>query len=113
MFRCVICHRRFDDRASTVNHARARHSRDYTACRVVTLSCSACGLEFLTVEAWRAHKAELHGWWTRAREREWSGEASWPTAPPMSDDPYTRLAELVHDPLHDVTLARLCDRRPP
>ena len=78
MFRCVVCHRRFDDRAQTVNHARAQHSRDFTACRVVTLHCPACELDLLTVEAWRAHKAARHRWWTRAREREWSAEASWP-----------------------------------
>jgi len=82
MFRCVVCRRHFDDRASTVNHARARHGRDYTACRVVTLHCDPCGLEFLTDEAWRAHKAERHRWWTREREREWSMEESWPGASP-------------------------------
>jgi len=31
----------------------------------------------------------------------------------MSDDPYARLAELLHDPLHGVTLARLRDRHQP
>ena len=82
MFGCAVCHRRFDTRANTVNHARAQHSRDYTACRVVTLCCRACGRDFLTVDAWRAHKAELHRWWTRAREREWSAEASWPLPNP-------------------------------
>jgi len=81
MFRCVVCHRRFDDRVSTVNHARAQHSRDYTACRVVMLSCRACGREFLTEEAWRTHKATRHRWWTRSREREWSSEASWRSWP--------------------------------
>jgi hypothetical protein len=86
MFRCVVCCQRFSDRESTANHARAYHSRDYTACRVVTLQCRACGLELATVAAWRAHKAETHGWWVRARERQWSAEASWPMAAPHSAD---------------------------
>ena len=79
MLRCTVCHRRFPDRQHAVDHARARHGRDYTACRVVTLICRSCGLELAALEAWRAHKAARHAWWTRAPEREWSVEESWPT----------------------------------
>jgi hypothetical protein len=32
MWRCDYCRTRFDDRDTGINHARARHSRDYTAC---------------------------------------------------------------------------------
>lgn len=35
MWRCDYCRARFDDRDTGINHARARHSRDYTACRPV------------------------------------------------------------------------------
>ena len=33
MWRCDYCRARFEDRDTGINHARARHSRDYTACR--------------------------------------------------------------------------------
>ena len=33
MWRCDYCRARFGDRDTGINHARARHSRDYTACR--------------------------------------------------------------------------------
>jgi hypothetical protein len=36
MWRCDYCRARFDDRDTGINHARARHSRDYTACRPVS-----------------------------------------------------------------------------
>jgi hypothetical protein len=35
MWRCDYCRARFDDRDTGINHVRARHSRDYTACRQV------------------------------------------------------------------------------
>jgi hypothetical protein len=35
MWRCDYCRAMFDDRDTGINHARARHSRDYTACRQV------------------------------------------------------------------------------
>jgi len=81
LFRCSVCHARFRDRESTVEHARAEHNRDFTYCRVVMLYCGPCGLEFLAEEAWRTHKAAMHWWWTRAREREWTAEASWRSWP--------------------------------
>lgn len=36
MWRCDYCRAMFDDRETGINHARSRHSRDYTACRQVT-----------------------------------------------------------------------------
>jgi hypothetical protein len=36
MWRCDYCWAEFDDRDAGINHARARHSRDYTACRQVS-----------------------------------------------------------------------------
>lgn len=36
MWRCDYCRAMFDDRDTGINHARSRHSRDYTACRQVT-----------------------------------------------------------------------------
>lgn len=36
MWRCDYCRAMFDDRDTGINHARARHGRDYTACRQVT-----------------------------------------------------------------------------
>jgi hypothetical protein len=36
MWRCDYCRASFDDRDTGINHARARHSRDYTACRQVS-----------------------------------------------------------------------------
>jgi hypothetical protein len=38
MWRCDYCRARFDERDAGINHARARHSRDYTACREVGAS---------------------------------------------------------------------------
>jgi hypothetical protein len=35
MWRCDYCRATFEDRDLGINHARARHSRDYTACRLV------------------------------------------------------------------------------
>ena len=37
MWRCEYCRKRFDDRVDCINHARARHSRDYTTCSCLHL----------------------------------------------------------------------------
>ena len=80
MLRCSACHERFPDRHASTNHARIEHNRDYSACRVVTLMCRTCGWELLTPDAWSLHRADVHGGRARAREREWSVAASWPSA---------------------------------
>jgi hypothetical protein len=38
MWRCDYCRKEFDDRVDCINHARARHSRDYTTCNGVHLT---------------------------------------------------------------------------
>jgi len=79
MYRCSVCHWRSGARSAAVDHARAKHSRDYTACHVVTLLCRKCGRDLPTAEAWRIHRATVHRGWARASEREWPIELSWPT----------------------------------
>ena len=32
MWRCSCCRKRFEERGDGIDHARASHSRDYTAC---------------------------------------------------------------------------------
>jgi len=79
VLRCSACHQTFRDRVASVNHARIEHNRDYTACRVVTFGCRACGQDLPNSDAWRSHQVEAHRGRARAREREWSVSASWPT----------------------------------
>jgi hypothetical protein len=41
MWRCEYCRKKFDDRVDCINHTRAWHSRDYTACHCLHLRQSA------------------------------------------------------------------------
>ena len=54
MWRCEYCRKTFDDRDDSINHARAQHSRDYTACRYVPAA-----------QEGRVARALRGRWWTR------------------------------------------------
>jgi hypothetical protein len=75
MWRCELCWRTFGIRDDGINHARAQHSRDYTACRYVPAGRGhpSGGLGRL----WRSISGRARGAWRWGPQRT-GGVAMYP-----------------------------------
>lgn len=68
MWRCEYCRKWFSDQIDCINHARARHSRDYQTCYCLTQASAPISAPPGAVQAWmRPFRAwKWGGAWLRA-----------------------------------------------